>query len=56
MVEWIKDMANNKDNIRAAIDLLQKDLINPIKDDDDNKKNSSTQTHDNSTYGKDYKG
>lgn len=43
-VQAINDMTNNIDNFHNTINLLQRDLINPMQKENDEKKVASTQT------------
>lgn len=43
-LQYINDIKNNKDNFFKIINLLQKDLINPMQEKNVEKKTVSTQT------------
>lgn len=43
-VHYIHDIVNNKDNFYKTVSLLEKDLIDPMQTENDNKKSTSTQT------------
>lgn len=44
IVKWISDVSNNEDDFQKIVNLLQQDLINPMKTENDDKKVASTQT------------
>lgn len=45
-VQQISDLANNEDSFIETINLLEKDLIDPMKQENDNTKTISTQTQE----------
>lgn len=44
IVKWISDIPNNEDDFQKIVNLLQLDLVNPMKTENDDKKAASTQT------------
>lgn len=44
-VKYINDVLNNKDIFLKTIEVIQKDLINPLPRENDDRKNASTQTN-----------
>lgn len=44
IVKWISDIPNNEDDFQKIVNLLQLDLVNPMKTENDDKKEASTQT------------
>lgn len=44
VVQYINDMEKNKDSFLQTVNMLKKDLINPMQKESDDKKAASTQT------------
>lgn len=44
VVQYISDIEKNKDNFHETVELLQKDLINPMQKESEVKRVASTQT------------